>query len=296
MGGGKMRNSARDEFEKVYLRYTILVRTMEHANLKHTESPSWEKCVNYVARKHYFSRKMFYTFNGFELEDIISISKTFSIAFFGLPQNRDLKEISYSLMMRFIRQKLSDLVIITERKFRTSDVVAMFSMSPQENGQVQVSAAQTEIKDYGYIDSDSKTPEEIFFEKYDEDIDAEQVEKMIGELKAEKEMLANSEVSEEERKKLNQILRSKIKNLKGQLKTLTPPKEKRFDRAEKKKEIADNKEKYIDSLCYHATSKHIDSRVRKAAVRMCQKLGIDHVAWLKKTLSENLNDSSHYIY
>jgi len=299
-----MRNNIKDDFEKVYLRYNMLLRNVEHANLKHTKTSDYRKSVKYIVYSHYRRFSTLYSFNGFDYDDIYSIAKTFSLAYLGLPEVRKKRKIDYKNMIRFIGQKLSDLAIMVERKFKISDIVGMYSstkISYRSTGEAHESALLFErgskIKNTSIFGTENKNPEEIYLEgrNFEENLILDQME----ELEIEKVIVKSSNSDGLDKTRALKAISQKGVGLKKRLRAVTGDDEtilSKFNRQQKKREVIDNKAKYADTLCYHATSKHVDNGVRKVAVKMCKQMGIDYVAWLKIKLQERPEDSPNYTY
>lgn len=287
MVGGKVRNTVKENFEMVYLRSNWFSKFAPYANLKHTDTKEYKKIISFISKAHFNQYKLLFEMNGFLDEDVLSIVKTFSLVFLGLPENRKKRKINYKMMMRFITQRMLDVNKAISRKFRSEEVVSCRSLS------------------VGSLNcfSLTKNPEEILLESDDcKQYSLSQIELIDNCIKTaseEKKLLVSIDDIKKQDKKIRSLRfarKSIIIDFKLQKEFQDEFEENTFDVKNKKKEIAENKDKYVESLCYYATTKHVSYEVRKAAIKMCQKLGIDYKKWAQIKLSERPEYSSHFWY
>jgi hypothetical protein len=203
-------------------------------------------------------------------------------------------------MIRFIGQRLHDLVIFVERKFRSSDVVSIYSIHSPTRFRTESLQDEDDMDlNFGDYPSGSKTPEEICIERENEaDRDSPDfIAGRIEDIESSIHSLESSDGDMESVSRARRKLNTENRKLKSKLKKMTVKKpEETFSKKDRREEVLNNKGKYLDSLCYYATSKHVDPKVRKAAIKMCKKMSIDHVAWVKNILLTKPEDVSHYTY
>lgn len=125
---------ASENYEECYLRINELKKALKDStNSDAINDPELQKVVSYMAKLSYNKNKVYLKKHGFELEDLVSIITLHSIAFIGLKKDFKTNKDKYTLMMRYITQRLSLFYKTMKRKFKTKEGVVEVSFEKYFN-------------------------------------------------------------------------------------------------------------------------------------------------------------------
>lgn len=263
----KGKRNISEDFEAIYLRYNMIKKHMPRADKAELDKPDFKKAVKYMASKYYGKHRDLFASNGFEYEDILSIVTVFGLTYMGLEvviEDDRNGRAKYLIMMRYISQRMNNLIRWITKKFNTDDawVVTMDKFS----GVVDRHSAAL------YKEIDIASEEDLLVVQQDA---MEALNSQLSQDRGNAELLAEkSDVMTSINKTRKQITK-KNKKRKSLLSKL-------------RKKLDAKPEKYLEQLCYYATTKHTSRDVRRKARGLCRKYGIDYIEWLKKK-SENPN-------
>jgi hypothetical protein len=138
------RRNLSDDFEEVYLRYNMVQKYMPQADCDLLSDPQFNRVVSYMTNR-YFSiyRDLFSTY-GFEFDDLRSIVSVFGLTYWGHVKPPARNKDSFTIMMRYIGQRMQNLVKWVARKFGVDEAM-VFTMDKFDK--VAEMSAYTEYSD-----------------------------------------------------------------------------------------------------------------------------------------------------
>lgn len=255
MGARVSRRNLSNDFEAMYLRYNMAAKYMSEADKSILDDPQFKKVVSYMTN-YYFNRyRDLMSSNGFEADDLRNVITVFGLTYWGhcKPEARDRK--AFTLMMRYMSQKIRTMVRWISRKFGADEVVLVGfrtadSMQRAESMLVAQESESQEDEVQTFSDGDP----------YQEMLDAEQ---------------------EEETRKTDK-------------RTAADKRSSRMLVAAMRRKLEENVEEYSEQLCYYATSKHVAHDVRMRARKFCRQYGIDYAKWLKERADKLGTDMNQF--
>lgn len=270
-----MKRNLSEDFEAIYLRFNMCKKHIPNADHAELDKPDFKKAVKYMASKYYMKHKDLFAVHGFEYEDILSIATVFGLTYMGIdveisdPRNGRAK---YLIMMRYISQRMNNLVKWIAKKFNADDAWVM-TLEKFTGAVDKYSADLSKERDIA-------TEEDLLMAQRDA-MDAVNADLDRGE--DSEELLAQKDLI--------------MGNIKAAKKRIAKNNKKRKSLTAKlRKRLAARPKKYREQLCYYATSKHTSKEVRRKARGLCRKYGIDYIEWLKKKSESPGFDSTQFTF
>jgi hypothetical protein len=145
------RYKSSENYEECYLRIGELKKALENPdNVKASTKPEFKKVVNYMATHSYNKNYAYLKKHGFEFEDLYSVVTLYSISFMESKKNFKTDKDKYTLMMRYITQRLNLFYKTMDRKFKIKEQIVEISFEDYYNN-------FGSIEDFtGYSESESQ--------------------------------------------------------------------------------------------------------------------------------------------
>ena len=288
-----MRNNIKDNFEAVYLRMNTLRKYIHKADPNLLHDREFKRCINYMTFRYFYANRYLFSINGFEREDLQNIITLYGLAYFGCNAKSMDQRGQYLCMMKFISQRMSNLINWIAKKFGVDEIqVTLMGKFPKMIDTLYQPQTITinGIPMWGH-DNQLTNSEQLrsMFNRFDEiNISIANKRKTASARKLSLHDSSYSSLLQEKK-----VVADNIATL--QAKTVRRSKNKDLLQALRVK-LADNPSKYSEQLSYYATSKHVGSDIRKAARAICNKYDINYKEWAKVKMNDGHGNNNDYTF
>ena len=128
--GTEKRFNIKDDFENLYLRSKTLKRYLHKADPEILKDNEFKKVISYISGHFYYINKGVYQMASFDYEDIHSMSQIYGLAFMGSGFEAKSKKDMYTVMMRFISQRLTQATAWIAKKFQITTIPGRLDAGP----------------------------------------------------------------------------------------------------------------------------------------------------------------------
>ena len=140
------RYNLKNDFEDVYLRSRTLKKYLPLADQKILTNPEFTRVVNYISNLFYQKYRRLYGVGGFDLEDIQNVTRLWGLAFTGYGGQWKSDKDKFTVMMRFVSQRLWQMTGWIAKKFQC-DEVTRYQMFCTEDGLIEKLGAAPVIEE-----------------------------------------------------------------------------------------------------------------------------------------------------
>lgn len=291
------RYNIRDNFEDVYLRSKTIQKYLQSADQSLLKNNDFKRTINYISKYFYRRHRGTYQMAGFDLEDIHSIATMFGLVFSGYGQRYETPKDFYTVMMRFISQRMHRMAGWVIKKFQINELAPrqLIHSDPLAiNGTNHDFGDQTYNLHNGIVIEGVHMTSPISLPA-DEDIRSltAVVDLLEMEYDNQSKICENSSAPESKKARTAKgEIRNKLREAESRLSETKRirricRKEQKESYKVLKKELHANWHLYVDQLAYCSVSKYVSSGVRKSARSVCRKYGIDYTGWAKQQIQDH---------
>lgn len=296
----------KDNFEDVYLRSKMAQRHLKNADPNLHKDPEFKKTINYISHFYYKKHMGVYQMAGFDFDDIHNIALMFGLIFSGYGQKFETTKDFYTIMMRFISQRMFQMAGWVIKKFQLNELAPkqIQSFDPLTDNNLlapRSNSAGTSFKlhnniviDGVYMYESGPIPDEEQIRRTENTIDI--LEAQYSVVNGNPRNTSDREQSKRTKRKIKRKLKTAEKTLAESQKKKREIRKKQKEKYEiLKQELHENWHKHIDELAYYSVSRFVSSGVRKSARTICKKYNIDYEEWAQKQIEERKLDSGDII-
>jgi len=255
----RKKRNLKDEYEKIYLRWNQAKRDLVGVKSEDLRNVDFVRVCKYTASKSFNNNRSFLLSNGFDYDDLLSMSKFFGACFLGYKDKSEAIDDRryYYMMTASIFQRLNRFMGWTANKMESHEVYDKVDIEHLESADAQEHIASSPIKVDGVVmfgKEENKSLGVALFEI------TEELDIMLESNKGKTSKSKKLEAKKREIKREIRIINKKQKNMFSGL----------------REKIKSNPGIYSKRLAYYAHTKHVSGDVRKAARVYCNKYGLDH--------------------
>jgi len=257
------QRNIKENFEEIYLRFDDGKRYLKNAKLSEIKSKDVQRCIKTLTRRHFRINSCIFLRFGYDIGDLSSIITYFCAVFLGMPNNYVSDRDKYTIMMRYVDQRIVEFVKLVLRKLQSKELITLYHKSFDD-------------EDLNYFENTIDSPEDIISDEelisLDDKIALISDEIYILQSKSNLTRQRKKEIRKKkdnlkELKNQNSSIKKHRRNLKKRNRNLTKDLKLRLEQEWSEKQ---------ESLVYYTSSKYVSEDVRRAARRYCKKYGIDY--------------------